>query len=46
MTAGIEIARVAATPLNVPVVLEAAGIEKRISLSRAKRPTSHGKGKA
>lgn len=30
---GMKIARVAATPLNVPVVLDAAGIEKKTSLS-------------
>lgn len=33
MPAGTEIARVAATPLSVPVVMEAAGIVKKTSLS-------------
>jgi len=33
MSAGLRIARVVATPLNVPVTLDAAGIEKKTSLS-------------
>lgn len=33
MNSETKIARVAATPLNVPVVMEAAGIEKKTSLS-------------